>query len=97
MRFLGNFKAYHQNQELRDPRIAQMDHRLFFNRVVMDLGAGDCATSVEVALRMLPERIVAVEIDKELIAMGKRRIEKVLSKNQKYRAVAEDVSIQKTL
>jgi predicted RNA methylase len=46
---------------------------------------------------MLPERIVAVEIDKELIAMGKRRIEKVLSKNQKYRAVAEDVSIQKTL
>ncbi len=63
MRFLGNFKAYHHNQELRDPRIAQLDHKLFFNKIVMDLGAGDCRTSVEVALRMLPEMIVAVEID----------------------------------
>ena len=77
MRFLGNFKTYHQNQELRDPRIAQLDHQLFFNKVVMDLGAGDCGTTVEVALRMLPERIVAVEIDKELVAMGTRRIDKV--------------------
>ena len=81
MKFLGNFKSYHQNQELRDPRITQIDHHLFFNKIVLDLGAGDCATTVEIALRMLPEKIVAVEIDKELIAMGKRRIDKVVSRN----------------
>lgn len=81
MKLLGNFKSYHQNQELRDPRIAQIDHHIFFNKTVMDLGAGDCAATVEIALRMLPEKIVAVEIDKELIAMGKRRIDKVVSRN----------------
>jgi len=47
----------------------------------MDVGAGDCAIAVEIALRMLPEKIVAVEIDKELIAIGKKRIDKILSKN----------------
>jgi spermidine synthase len=97
MIFLGNFKSQDQSNTLKDPRVAHLHHELFLNKAVLDLGAGDGAVAIEVAMRMLPRKIVALEIDAELIAIAKRRVDKIILNSEKYRAVREDLELQKTL
>lgn len=46
---------------------------------------------------MLPERIVALDIDADMLALCKRRVDKLIANSEKYTAISRNEEIQKTL
>lgn len=53
--------------------------------------------TAEIAIRMFPQRIVALDIDGELLAACKRRVDRLIINNQKYEALNKNVEIHKTI
>lgn len=97
MHFFGNYKNKGHKNTLNDPRITALPHELIVNKTVLDLGAGDASTTIEIAMRLFPKQIVALDIDGELLLMGKRRIDNIVASNERYKAISESEEIQKTL
>ena len=46
MHLLGNFKPKDQRNSLSDPRLTYLQHELFLNKTVLDVGAGDGSVAI---------------------------------------------------
>ena len=90
MHFFGNFKSKDHKTTLSDPRINVLPHDLIINKTVLDLGAGEASTTIEIAMRLFPKQIVALDIDGDLLLQGKRRIDSIIESNERYKAISED-------
>lgn len=64
---------------------------------MLDLGAGDASSTIEIAMRLFPKQIVALDIDGDVLLQGKARIDSIIESNERYKAINEDQEIQKTL
>lgn len=61
---------------------------------MLDVGAGDGSVSVEIAIRMLPEQIVALDIDADLLGLCQKRIDRLVESSEKYSAISRNEEIQ---
>ena len=94
MRLLGNYSAANKIQptdSLRDPRLSCLDYAYFTNRKVLDVGSGDSLLTIEIAMRCLPAKIVALDIDGHLLERAKRRVDKIVAQNALYCSANEAV------
>lgn len=79
MKMLGNYYPDHfiggQDVEcFSDARLAHLPSEHFLRKEVLDIGCGEAFLTIELAIRYLPQKIVALDIDNRLLERARKRI-----------------------
>lgn len=53
--------------------------------------------AIEIAIRSLPDKIVLLDIDDYVLIQAKRKIDKIVQVNAKYKALSEDLVVAKRI
>jgi ubiquinone/menaquinone biosynthesis C-methylase UbiE len=89
MRLLGNYQQPLQKNlqgggELRDSRVERLPEELFKGKDVLDVGCGEGKVAIEIAMRYFPRKMVALDIDANLLESATRLVDKLVKRNDLY-------------
>lgn len=90
MNFLGNYASTKEVREYSDPRLRYLDNEYFLNKKVLDIGCGEGTLALEVAIRMFPAKIVALDIDSKMLVRAKRSADRFVEMNQKFESIKKN-------
>jgi tRNA1(Val) A37 N6-methylase TrmN6 len=67
-----------------------LDNEYFLSKKVLDIGCGEGILALEVAIRMFPAKIVALDIDSKMLIRAKRNADRFVEMNQKFESIKKN-------
>ena len=75
MKYFGNYFKIKDERSHADIRLAHLSPDFFINKNVLDLGCGDGAIAIEIAIKMFPAKMVLLDIDSRLLHQARRSVD----------------------